>query len=548
MPFDAVATVFDLAPDEIIVDNFAGGGGASEGIETALGRPVTLACNHDPVALAMHQLNHPGTVHYDESVWDLDIVAACGGRRVGLAWFSPDCTHFSKAKGAKPLSKKIRGLAWVAVKWARLVRPRVICMENVQEILTWGPLRNGRPCKRQLGRSFRRWVRALERIGYVVEHRKLRACDFGAPTTRERLFVVARCDGKPIRWPTPTHGPGRELPWRTAAECIDWSEPMCSIFATTAEAKAWAASTGKQRPKRPLARNTLARIARGLDRFVLKAQRPFMVPVTHAGDARVYDIDEPARTITCAPRGEWAAVAPFVVKYYGTGGAVDAAAPLDTITTCDRFGVVGVPYMVQTGYGERRGQAPRCLDVHQPLGTVVGCGQKHGVCTAWIAKHFGGGFTGPGLSPSSPLSTVTAKDHHALCAAWLEVQRNHAQGRSLEAPAPTLCAQGGHLAAVRALLADHGIGGDAVDASGRAVLDVGMRMLTPRELFRCQGFRDSYIVERVVIDSEVVRTDGTVRKPGPLTKEEQIRLVGNSVAPHCAAALVAALFRIEVPA
>ena len=263
--------------DEIVVDNFAGGGGASTGIKMAIGRDVDIAINHDPAAIAMHRANHPLTEHYCESVWDIDPKTATGGRPVALCWFSPDCKHFSKAKGGKPVNKNIRGLAWVALRWAATVRPRVIMLENVEEFKTWGPLKNNYPDPEQKGRTFNCFVNALRRHGYKVDWRELRACDYGAPTVRKRFFLVARCDGKPIVWPEPTHGDPASIqvktgllkPWRTAAECIDWTLPCPSIFER----------------KKPLAENTMRRIAKGLQKFVIDNPAPFIVQVKHGGDA-----------------------------------------------------------------------------------------------------------------------------------------------------------------------------------------------------------------------------------------------------------------------
>ena len=280
-----ISPQFSLGFEALIVDNFAGGGGASPGIEAALGRPVDIAINHDPGAIAMHTVNHPQTLHYCESVWDVDPVKVCGGRSVALAWFSPDCKHFSKAKGGKPVEKKIRGLAWVVLRWAAKVRPRVIMLENVEEFQTWGPLVNNRPCPARKGETFRRWIQQLKALGYQVEYRELRACDYGAPTIRKRLFVIARCDGEPIVWPAPMHGPGLK-PYRTAAEIIDWSIPVKSIFGR----------------KRPLAENTMRRIAKGIQRFVIEHPDPFIAPVDaspfiteHANGSsqRNMPIDEP---------------------------------------------------------------------------------------------------------------------------------------------------------------------------------------------------------------------------------------------------------------
>lgn len=467
--------------DELVVDNFAGGGGASLGIEWALGRSPDIAVNHDPEAIAMHEANHPQTRHICGNVWDVNPKGVTNGRRVGLAWFSPDCTFHSKARGAKPFrdpksAKGRRGLAWVVTRWARAVKPRVCVVENVEELQDWGPLdANGRPDPERAGLTFRRWVGQLRACGYAVEWRELRACDFGAPTIRKRLFVIARCDGKPIVWPEPTHGPGRAKPWRTAAECIEWSLPCPSIFLTREEGKASGV-------KRPLVEKTLARIARGVRRFVLEAPEPFIVP---------------------AGRGR------------------------------DREPLVS-PTLIQTGYGERPGQAPRVPGLHQPLGTIVACGVKHALVSAFLAKHYGGHET-PGASLTRPFSTVTTIDHHALVAAhMLKLHGSAKDGRGLDLPSPTIRAQGTHLAEVRAFLTRHSGQGEArseglVTVAGQAyeIADIGMRMLTPRELFAAQGFPAEY-----VIDPEV--------NGEPLSKTAQVRMVGNSVSPVMARAIVAA--------
>ena len=271
--------------EEIIVDNFAGGGGASTGIELACGRPVTIAINHDPDAILMHKTNHPYTEHYQASVWDVDPREVCRGRPVGLLWASPDCKHFSKAKGGKPVDKKIRGLAWIALRWAWTVRPRVIILENVEEFQTWGPVRRGKPVKARAGETFQKFVRQLAALGYDIQWRELVAADYGAPTIRKRFFLVARCDGRPILWPERTHAPadspevraGLLEPWRSAAEIIDWSLPCPSIFDTKEEIRA-RYGLAAQRPLKP---NTLRRVARGVDKFVLKAARPFLVEANH---------------------------------------------------------------------------------------------------------------------------------------------------------------------------------------------------------------------------------------------------------------------------
>jgi DNA (cytosine-5)-methyltransferase 1 len=478
---------------ELVVDSFAGGGGASTGIAVAIGRDPDIAINHDALAIEMHRANHPHTKHYLESVWKVDPVEACGGRPVGLAWFSPDCTHFSKAKNGKPRSKRVRGLAWVVVRWAQAVRPRVIVLENVEEFADWGPLTaDDQPCPRRIGKTFRAFVSKLRRYGYHVEHRLLVAADYGTPTTRKRLFLIARCDGRPIAWPEPTHGRGRPAPWRAAAEIIDWSLPCRSIFGRS----------------KPLAEATMRRIAVGVRRYVLDAARPFLIPVTHPRDARVHSIAEPLRTVTAAHRGELALV---------------------------------VPTLIQTGYGEREGQTPRALDLQRPLGTVVAGGAKHALVAAFVSKHYGSPpdrMRAIGHELGAPLSTVTARDHHAVTAAFLTKFYGTSIGADARAPIPTVTGGGQHIAAVQALLErhaparglfDHPAGLIEIGGETYAITDIGMRMLSPRELFRAQGFSDEYRIE-------LVRpTDGK-----PFSKEDQIALAGNSVCPQVAAAIVRA--------
>lgn len=464
----------------LVVDLFCGGGGASEGIRQALGRHPDVAVNHDETAVAMHEANHASTRHLHGDVWHYAPREVVGSADVELLWASPTCTHFSRAKGG-PLDRKtatkIRALAWVANRWARDVRPRVIIIENVEAFSGWGPLdQDGRPCVRRRGATFRRWVRALEEEDYRVEWRELRACDYGAPTSRKRLFVVARCDRRPIVWPEPTHGRGR-LPYRTAASCIDWSIPAPSIF-------------GREKP---LAEATLRRIARGVRRFVLESAEP------------------------------------FVVQYNGTSTGQPIRAPLNTVTTHDRFGLV-VPSLVHVSNGEREGQAPRVYDIQQPLSTVVAGGIKHGLVTAFLAKHFGG-HEGPGQPMQLPLGTVTCRDHHALVTAsatgdrrdevrafitkyYGENDSGPRAGQSLRLPLDTVTtAPRFGLVTVR---------GERFE-----IADIGMRLLTPRELFRAQGFPDSYEIAR--------RADGR-----PITKTAQVRMAGNSVPPALAEALVRA--------
>lgn len=532
---------------EMIVDNFAGGGGASTGIEMALGRAVDAAINHDPQAVAMHVANHPQTKHYCESVWDVNPLEVTQGRPVGLAWFSPDCKHFSKAKGGKPVEKKIRGLAWIVLRWAALVRPRVIMLENVEEFKTWGPLtEDGRPCPARKGKTFRSFVHQLQEKGYAVETRELRACDYGAPTIRKRLFMIARCDGQPIVWPEPTHGaPDSEdvkakrlKPWRTAADCIDWSLPCPSIF---------------ERAK-PLADNTMKRIARGLKRYVLDSGNPFIVKCNHTSNRTVYDcfrgsaIDEPVKTIT-ASHGMGLAV-PCLVGAGGpeyAGKPKSASTPFNTLTTENHAHLVA-PTLIQTGYGERPGQAPRAPGLDKPLGTVVAGGAKHALVGAFLAKHFGGNYTGPGADLGDPAHTVTAVDHHALVTSHLAKLRNNQFGQDNREPVPTLTAGGGHVAEVRAFLVKYySEGGQDQDCrepmhtiptkdrlglvtvAGQEyqIADIGMRMLEPHELYAAQGFPGSYIIAPTINGKR-------------LPKHAQVRMCGNSVCPPLAKAIVSA--------
>ncbi|KZL88684.1 DNA cytosine methyltransferase [Clostridium magnum] len=333
--------------DEVIVDNFAGGGGASTGMELATGYSVYIAINHDPEAIKMHKTNHPTTKHYCESVWDVDIRKAVQGRPVGLAWFSPDCKHFSKAKGGKPVEKKVRGLAWVAIKWAGTVRPRVIILENVEEFQTWGPIDNGKPIEKEKGRTFKSFINAFKHLGYKVKYKELVAADYGAPTTRKRFFLIARCDGKPIKWPESTHGEGK-LPYVPASSIIDWSIPVPSIF----------------NRKKPLVENTLIRIARGIQKYVIEDE-PYVINdtayflshyYTHQGtETRCSSLREPIATIPTQNRFGLVSVKlqdiklpmkdsvyAFLTKYYGSDTGQSLNGPIHTITTKDRFGLVVV--------------------------------------------------------------------------------------------------------------------------------------------------------------------------------------------------------------
>jgi len=550
-----------LAPDDLVIDGFAGGGGASEGIRAATGRDPDIAINHDGEALAMHAINHPGTQHFCESIYDVDPVKVCAGKHVRAAWFSPDCTYHSKARGAKPFrdrkkALRRRGLAWVATRWAYAVKPDVIFLENVEEFQEWGPLlNNGRPDPARAGFTFRRWIRRFENLGYVVEWRQLRASDYGAPTSRKRLFIIARCDGAPIVWPEPTHGETRGLfplkPYRTAAECIDWSVPIPSIFDR----------------KKPLAENTLRRIARGIKRFILDCQDPFLVPLTHQGDARIHALSDPMPTITGANRGElalavpfltehangskqrifpideplrtqcaevkgghFAVVAPFLKRDFGTstGRRLDEPMP----TTCGAAGHQSLiaPVLVQTGYGERDGQAPRALDINAPLGTVVSGGGKHALAAAFLASHYGRGEN-DGSDFRGPFPTITTKDHHMPVAVHLAGGRD----RSADVYALLVKFYGTAFAADIKQPLDTITTKDRfglVTVRGMPITDIGMRMLQPRELYTAQGFRPDYEIAPQV--------PGKNGKMKALPKTAQIRMVGNSVSPPIAEAIVRA--------
>ena len=683
-----------MRESEIIVDNFAGGGGASTGIELAIGRSVDIAINHDPNAVAMHTTNHPDTLHYCESVYEVRPKVATAGRRVGLAWFSPDCRHFSKAKGAKPVEKAIRGLAWVTLRWGLDVDPRVMMLENVEEFKTWGPLLAAemRPDPERVGETFQAFVgmlttgipanhpalaecceflnisldsedaaRLVKGLGYIVEYRELRACDYGAPTIRKRFFMVMRCDGKPIVWPEATHGDpkspavlaGKLAPWRTAAECIDWSIPAPSIFDR----------------KKPLAVNTLKRIARGIQRFVIDSASPFIVKCNHTTTRGKYDcfrgqaLDDPLQTITKThgyaiavphltkfrtgatgqpvtepvptvtagtsrrPGGNGhalglveAALTPFLA---GNGGSEYQAKPrpidkpAHTILKESRACVVApviarqfgasighradepsatitaggggksqlvVPTLIQMGYGERPGQAPRVPGLNKPLGTVVAGGGKHAVVGAFLAKHYGGNYTRPGVGLDEPAHSVTTVDHHALVTAQIvgvggragqsrprdvseplqtmttkadaaivsshlvKLRGTCRDGQRTDAPMPTITAGGQHVGEVETTLAvEHYdeqraqqvlaflkeyCGADStglVEIAGVTyrIVDIGMRMLQPHELYRAQGFPEWYIIDQ---DYRGVK----------YAKDKQVARCGNAVPPPFAEALVRA--------
>ncbi len=530
--------------NELIVDNFAGGGGASTGIEMATGRSVDIAINHDENAIAMHETNHPDTLHYCESVFDIDPVAATSGHPVALAWFSPDCRHFSKAKGSAPVKKEIRGLAWIVVRWALKKRPRLIPLENVEEFKTWGPLvtdadGNDYPCPDRAGETFAAFVsimstgvsadhpalaeccevlgievgsedhqRMVAGLGYDVDYRELRACDYGAPTIRKRFFMLMRCDGKPIVWPEPTHGDPKSLevqsgklkPWRTAAECIDWSIPCPSIFER----------------KRPLAENTLRRIARGIQRFVIDSPNPFIVKCNHTSTKTSYDCFR--------------------------GQALNE--PLQTITKTHGYALV-TPMVAGAGGSEYQAK-PRGVD--QPMHTVLK-ESRAALVSAFLVKHFGGNYTGPGADLAKPAHTVTTVDHHALVTSNLIKFRGTCKdGQSLNEPMPTVTAGGLHIGEVRAFLLKYygnekeGVGLDeplhtvttndrfglvTVEGIDYQIVDIGMRMLQPHELYAAQGFPEWYIIDQDY-------------KGKKYAKDKQVARCGNAVPPPFAEALVRA--------
>lgn len=608
--------------DEIIVDSFAGGGGASTGIELATGRVVDIAINHDPDAILMHRTNHPHTQHFQASVWDVDPVEVCRGRSVGLLWASPDCKHFSKAKGGKPVDKNIRGLAWIVLRWAGTVKPRVIILENVEEFQTWGPVRKGKPVKKLSGQTFQKWLGQLRSLGYDVEWRELVAADYGAPTTRKRFFLIARRDGRPIVWPSPTHAPADSpevkasllKPWRAAAEVIDWSLPTPSIFDTREEVKA-KYGLSAQRPIRP---NTMRRVARGIDKFVLKSARPFLVVVNHAGEFRGQEMDSPLQTIT-AKHG-YGVASPLMVPWTVTNTTNSTGHPLNEPVDTARTGGGGGQMFLsaaltaigQTGGGDRirdirepahttvskqedcivgasliqyhteQGGAVRGQEIGGPLLTVD-ASNRYGLTAASLVKYYGkgdgqevsepvptilskdhagltvaslskyfGGVVGSDLS--QPMPTVTAVDHNALQTAHLVKLKGENLGGPAGDPVQTVTAGGTHFGVVTTKVVrvcpgedlqrwpkvreclnefcGYGLGDDEVilfliGSTWYFIADIGLRMLTPRELYRANGFPADYIIDR----------DFMGREYG---KSKQVSRCGNAVPPPFATALVRA--------
>ncbi len=472
----------------LVVDLFAGGGGASVGLEAALGRPVDIAINHSPVALAVHTANHPRTEHYTEDVWRVDPLAVTHGRPVAVLWGSPDCRHFSNAKGDVPRSPKVRSLAWVICRWAKAVRPSVIFCENVPEFQKWGPLDRStkKPIKARAGQTFRAWVKRLTDLGYRVDWKVLDACEHGAPTRRKRLFIVARCDGGPIRWPSATHGKGL-LPLHTAAECIDWSLPSRSIF---------------DRDK-PLAEKTMWRIFEGLKRFVFNHPNPFIVKVNHGGrEARCESIESPLSTVTAQRRGH----------------------------------ALVIPVLQHSGNGERKGQRARHYDLSEPLGTIMATGQKHALVSCLLKNYGdpkrsdGGGGVVIGSDLREPMGTVTARDHHSLLE--VELAEPGEQTDRVDQVRAFLTAYYGSdgtsgqslFEPMRTITTKHRLGLVTVHGVDKQIADILFRMLYPHELLRAQfgRYADGY--------------DLSAAK----TLAMKVFVIGNSVPPEPAEALIRA--------
>lgn len=580
----------------LIIDSFAGGGGASTGIEAALGRSPDVAINHDAKALAMHAANHPETVHLDSNIWEVEPTDIAKGRPVGLLWASPDCKHFSKAKGGAPRDRNIRDLAWVVVKWAEQVKPDVILMENVEEFLTWGPVgEDGQPIKEFAGMTFELWVKRLRKAGYKVQWRELRGCDYGAPTIRKRFFMVARRDGRRISWPKPTHGApdcedvkqGKLKPWRTAAECIDWSIPCPSIFDTTEEIK----EKHGLRAKRPLAPNTLARVARGMKRYVLDAKRPFIVNLTHG--ARTEDVADPFKTVTGANRGEKAVVAPTITRFNSGATGQDVREPLQTITANSFIKRPGgaapigllAPHLMTMRNAQKpfngadepthtitaggaglsliapnllslKGSARRDFPADSPHPTVL-AGGGHSALVAPVLTYAQHG--GANRAPVDPMHTICAnrKDQNSISAAFFAKYYGKEGDPQMVDPLHTITTKDrfGHFEAklsapvfgpdhehkaraVAEFLRSQGAwkGGEFVtleiDGETFVIVDIGMRMLSPRELFSAQGFPPDYVIEGTW---ENVSGEW---KWQPFTKSTQVSCCGNSVCPDVAEALV----------
>ena len=591
--------------DEIFVDSFAGGGGASTGIELATGHPIDIAINHDQSAIMMHKQNHPFTEHYREDIWLVDPIKATRGRHVRLAWFSPDCKHFSRAKGAALVDKHIRGLAWVVLRWAGTVRPDVIMLENVPEFVTWGPVRKGKPVKSKAGQTYKKWKSQLEELGYKIETKQLCAADYGAPTIRTRFCLIARIDGKPIKFPERTHAPrnhpdvisGKLKPWRAAAEIINWDLPCYSIFESKAEIKA----KHGVNVVRPLKPNTMQRIARGLDKFVIKSSEPFIVPIGYGENKnqkpRVHDINDPLSTVVsstkqyvCDP-----VLSPYIAQQKFNNSPQDINEPLSTVTSVGSHEIVSpclIQYHSETRKGEVRGQ-----DVRNPLMTVDGS-QRYGVASAFLSEYYGNARDG--LSLAEPVQTITAKDREGITAVHLtqyfggdghyhgvdeplatittmecegivsaklsqysndDLTLSHLahfkgkdKGQSLHEPLMTVTGGDGQFAEIRTRVVkwdgvtdlhrweqvrtmlneycDYNLADDeilllCINNAWYFIADIGLRMLSPRELYDAMGFPHDYIIDR--------DTDGN-----PITRANQVARCGNAVCPAVAEAMVRA--------
>ncbi|MGP4958119.1 DNA cytosine methyltransferase [Pseudomonas helleri] len=612
---------FNPQDDEIVVDFFCGGGGAGTGLEMGLGRAVSVAKNHSPAAISMHTINHPHAKHFTTDVFEGDPDTECGGRAVGWFHMSPDCTHHSQAAGGQPRKREIRNLSWIGLKWAGMKRPRVISLENVKQILQWGRLiakrdkATGRvvkldgniaapgevvpvgqqfliPDPKQRGRTWRRFVALLEGMGYVVEWKVIKACDFGAPTSRERLFMIARCDGQPIVWPEPTHvkNPGKgQQKWRTAAECIDWKVPSKSIF---------------DRPK-PLAEATLRRIAKGMMKFVINSPAPFIVPIANWSGETVQSADEPLRTITSYPKGgAFSVVSPVLV---GAGGPVYSGrpAPVDrpvgTLMTANHRALASA-YIVQAGHGEGSGKNKRrshgVNDICGPIGTVTASGGGQSIATALMVQANGGFNTTAAKSGDDQMTTVTntgsqqqlvtanlvhlrgncdARDlndplhtisaggtHHGLMTAFLERQFGASVGQAVDEPAPTITAGGGGKSSmvelqlspeveagalrVAAFLISYYGTSDAGDIAAPAATITRDRLALVTVTIKGTPYVIVDICLRMLQPAELYKAQGFpddyIISHGadgkPFTKTQQVHMCGNSVSPPPMAALARA--------
>ena len=535
--------------DVLFVDSFAGGGGASTGIEMATGHPVDIAINHDESAIMMHKRNHPYTEHYREDIWQVDPIKATRGQHVRLAWFSPDCKHFSRAKGAALVDKHIRGLAWVVLRWAGMVKPDVIMLENVPEFVTWGPVRKGKPIKSKAGQTYRKWHKQLSDLGYQIESRELCAADYGAPTIRTRFCLIARRDGQPIVWPERTHAPagseevktGKCKPWRAAAEIINWTLPCYSIFEMRKEIY----EKYGVRAVRPLRPKTMQRIARGLDKFVIKNAMPFIL--CNNENNVPHSTEEPMPTITTGNRNFL--VMPSLIQYHSEQGARDARGqtvdrPMQTIDASNRYGL-SVAYL-----SEYYGNARDGVDLMQPVQTIT-AKDREGLTVAYMQKYFTGAN---GADVRDPLPTVTAIDHNSLAAVHIAKFKGTNIGQTMTEPVHTITAQGGVFAMIETTVRRYSgapalgywpqvrdmlnaycgytLAADEIlliriGGSDYFISDIGLRMLTPRELYDAMGFPHDYIIDKDVTGQ-------------PISRADQVARCGNAVCPAVSEAMVRA--------